>query len=283
MNFIDKIKEAFSPNYKERQIVREAKRLYQDLKDSRNELISLMDSDPRGRDTEYTDHSDRLDRLHDEAEDIRQDILDDIKQIQRSIDCYRAADVTSNFSSHHVEHQKENLAALIEVIEKSQRTRSLYMPIWLSDDQGNEKEMLSILKTEGLHACGNRACLGGHLRLMSNLKMNDAAFVEENPSCAGVIRGTFVSAHLMFQYVTGVPAWFASLLMYPDESYANNGDDHIFSSTPHSLYGVDFSEVTEDHVLPILRRLYDGEDPHAIRLEMYEKYKPQPFDPDAEL
>lgn len=167
--------------------------------------------------------------------------------------------------------------SLIEMLRKSNDLGCVSMTSFRSEkspDDEDRKRMMPLTTRvstpEEMNECGTTACLSGHMRL--NKEVNRYLRLDLNETAANVvvtgeggahILGTTISAAL----ILGVPAWFASLLIFDSLATLRQGG----MLRVHRLYRKPFREVTGNDVADILQQLVDGKSPDEIYEEAQRK------------
>lgn len=136
----------------------------------------------------------------------------------------------------------DNINKTIAIMERARERDSVYMPHWQSNNT-HVLEREEIAKNEEeFHACGNQACLAGHI-----------AISPEWQADGGIIA------------YGGVPI-MKNIHHFPSDSLgewwgvnANIAESLILSGrrTKHIIYGVPWEDVKAEHVLKALHELRD--------------------------
>lgn len=148
----------------------------------------------------------------------------------------------------------ENMNKAIAVMERAKLHDSVDMQDWQADTDGYNTSIKAITEAE-LHACGNKACFGGHLAISPEW-LSDARNSFDGiggPTRLAKTGIVLADARSVADWL-GIDINVANLFIYyyndsPGRSF-DNGEDHI-------LYGVPWKEVKAEHVIRELTLLRD--------------------------
>lgn len=143
---------------------------------------------------------------------------------------------------------RKGIAEAIALMEEADKLNTVYMDHW----QSTPGQVYACEDTmDEFHACGNKACLAGHIRLSKYFK----EFIDfaVSPSPIARIAGNDTSAPVTVAALLDVPLWFANVMIYK-HSVPRTGYEHEV----HVLYGEPWRDIRASDILPVLKKLALG-------------------------